>query len=264
MERVAFLLEPSGHRLESLLNPESLLIRREAGLRSLGASAGRLTGTAFRDERLLATGGGRMELQLDLLFDTSLLRGERAVEDVTRLTRPFWNLAENRAAGQGELTGYGEPPRVRFIWGKELNIPGVVAAVAERLERFTHEGVPTRSWMRMRFLRVAEVPRGGIDEGPPPPSPEEQAERAMEMAAGQTAGLAGSGAASLERHVVRGAGNEDGPRERLDQLSESTLGSAALWRLLAYLNGIADPLDLAPSQALWVARSPDAESGEVR
>src|SRR5262249_57036441 len=52
--------------------------------------------------------------------------------------------------------GYGRPPLARFIWGKSWNIPGVIAEVAERLEWFTPEGIPRRSWLRMRMLRVAE------------------------------------------------------------------------------------------------------------
>jgi len=248
VERVAFLLEPSGRRLECLLNPESLLVRREAGLRPLGASVGHLAGAGLRDERLLATGGGRMEIQLDLLFDTSLVRGEEPVEDVTRLTRPFWDLAEN-FAGDG---GYGRLPRVRFVWGKDWNLPGVVAAVAERLERFTPAGTATRSWMRMRLLRVAEIPSPERAEGPPPPPPEALAEAAARLAADEGAELPAG--MVVEPHTIRGAGGAEGPRERLDQIAERTKGDAALWRLDAYLNGITDPLDLVPNGVLWVAR----------
>ena len=42
-----------------------------------------------------------------------------------------------------------ELPVVRLIWGKRWNLPGVVVAAAERLERFTVDGSPQRSWLRL-------------------------------------------------------------------------------------------------------------------
>ena len=50
------------------------------------------------DDPLLYTGGGRTELDLDLLFDVSLAGSSVATRDVRDLTRAFWDLAEN--AGQ--------------------------------------------------------------------------------------------------------------------------------------------------------------------
>jgi hypothetical protein len=152
MERVAFLIEETNERLGCLLNPENLVVRRFAGVQTRRSLTGQLTGAGLTDDPLLFTGGGLTELQLDLLFDISLAGSSVRTDDVRDLTRPLWNLAENAASP----TNYARLPVVRFIWGKSWNIPGVVIAVAERLEQFSSTGVPNRSWLRMRFVRVGE------------------------------------------------------------------------------------------------------------
>ena len=67
---------------------------------------------------------------LDLLFDVAFADPNRTVEDVRDLTSPLWKLAENSGASKN----YGEPPRIRFVWGKSWNIPGVIAAVSENFD----------------------------------------------------------------------------------------------------------------------------------
>ena len=141
MERVAFLIEDTHVRLGCLLNPEALVLRRIAGIRTRRSTNGLVTGVGLSDDPLLYTGGGRTELDLELLFDVSLAGSSISTLDVRDLTRAFWDLAENsRAEGTRLGDAYGAPPVVRFIWGKTWNIPGHVVAVAERLEYFTAGG----------------------------------------------------------------------------------------------------------------------------
>ena len=175
MERVTFLIEQTGEQLACLLNPESLVLRREAGVRGRESTAGQLTGAGLTDRPLLFTGGGTTEVELDLLFDVSLAGSSISTRNVRDLTGPLWALAENRAE-----TDYGRPPLVRFIWGKTFNLPGIVVGVAERLERFTSEGIPARSWLRMRFARVDEeaLDRDRSDRAASPASMREAAAEA--------------------------------------------------------------------------------------
>jgi hypothetical protein len=155
MERVVFLVEESGDRIPCLLNPETFVVRRHAGVRPRRNLTGQLSGTALADEPLLYTGGGRTEIDLDLLFDVSLQPvGSVLTEDVRDLTGPLTCLAENLE----DQETYGRPPLVRFIWGRFWNIPGVITAVAERLEDFTAEGAPRRAWVRLRLARIADGP----------------------------------------------------------------------------------------------------------
>jgi hypothetical protein len=154
MERVAFLIEDTGERIGCLLNPASFAVRRHAGVHSRRSLGGQLSGAGLTDDPLLFTGGGYTELQLDLLFDVSLSGPPPTSTDVRDFTGPLSRLAENASAPDR----YGRPPLVRFVWGKSWNVPGVVAAVAERFEQFDSGGTPQRSWLRMRLVRVTEPP----------------------------------------------------------------------------------------------------------
>lgn len=224
MERVSFLVEATGARLPCLLNPETLAVRRVAGVRPRRSAAGALTGAELTDDPLLHTGGGRTEIDLDLLFDVTLGGGSVATEDVRDLTRPFWNLAEN-AGSRG--------PQVRFVWGKTWNIPGVVVSVAERLENFTPQGVARRSWLRLRLWRTGEAPPPSPDAGPP-----------LDAAA-----LAAMPADAL---AIRTLGGGDGPggTERLDNFLARNGVAPKNWKAVATLNGIDDPHHMRPTASL--------------
>ena len=155
MERVAFLIEASNQRIGCLLNPENLVIQRQAGVRARRSASGQVAGPGSGEDPLLFTGGGRTQFDLDLLFDVDLSGSSIRAKDVRELTRPLQQLAENSAQNQNPR----RLPLVRFVWGKTWNIPGYVTAVVERLEAFTPDGVPQRSWLRLRFVRADEAPK---------------------------------------------------------------------------------------------------------
>lgn len=236
MERVAFLIEATGERIPCLLNPESVVVRRLAGVRARTSSSGPLTGTTLKDDPVLYTGGGTTELLLDLLFDVSLIPDEPPVEDVRDLTKPLTTLAE----GNSELTGSDQVPKVRFVWGKSWNVLGVVTALAERLEYFTSGGAPQRSWLRMRFLRIADDAATADDDTEdlrPEDVPDESDIPSEE----------------LDSHQVMGGGDaedEGGAAERLDEIAAARYGNASYWRLIAAFNNIDDPWETTPGQVL--------------
>jgi len=250
MERVAFFLEHSGERLGCLLNPEGLEVRRLAGVRPRRSEGGPITGSRLSDDPLLYTGGGTTELRLDLLFDVSLAGSSIQPEDVRDLTAPFWRLAENNP---GE-DGYGRPPVVRFVWGKSWNVPGIVTAVAERLESFSPRGAPRRSWLRMRLLRVSEA---------------EARRRAAEPTRRRPEPLGngrGPAAGAFDVHeVLGGVGDRTGPQggggERLDLIASRYYGDPSAWRMLASANNVEDPRRV-PSGTLLRVPSRSAPGGE--
>lgn len=252
MERVAFLIEETNQRIGCLLNPESVVLHRTAGVRPRRSGTGDLTGAGLTDDPLLYTGGGRTALTLDLLFDVSLASSSITTEDVRELTRPLWDLAENTV----EQEGRRRPPHVRFIWGKAWNLPGVVVAVAEHLEYFTAEGIPRRSWLRMRFVRSDP---GESRTPSSAPSKNEDVEVWMEENEPAVARIT-EVAATLEipedrlnTHQVIGGGETGGTGgERLDQLAEEHYGDPALWRLLAAFNDLDDPLHLGAGLLLQI------------
>jgi hypothetical protein len=246
VERVAFLLESSGERLGAMLNPESVIVRRSAGLRPRHSAGGGVTGVQLSDDPVLLTGGGVTELEFDLLFDITLPGSTIDTQDVRQLTLPLWNLAENETAA-GD---HGRPPLVRFVWGKNWNVPGLVAAVAERLEYFSAEGLPRRSWLRMRFLRTSE----------PPPEPEKHPEELPDADEETTPELLVDPARIPEDeilvHEVSGGegsgGVQVGGGERWDLIAERYLGDCRLWKLLADFNQVDDPAALRPGQLLRI------------
>jgi hypothetical protein len=253
---VAFLIEDSGVRISCLLNPESVVVRRQAGVRVRRSLHGALTGLHLADDPLLFTGGGRTELELDLVFDVALAAGSTITPtDVRDLTGPLSQLAENAPRQDGAA----QPARVRFVWGKSWNVPAIVDAVAERLEYFTPEGAPQRSWLRLRLIRVGETPSAlttDDEPGPtlpmtvdelPPLSPDSM--DTHEVLAGGTDVPAAEPESAMvaERPAADAASGE-----RLDDLAARYYGDPRLWRLLAAVNGVDDPLRIPPGMVLRI------------
>jgi len=244
VERVAFLVEDTGERIACMLNPEAMVVRRLAGVRQRRSAGGVLTGAGLADDTLLFTGGGMTELHLNLLFDVSLAGSSAKVDDVRDLTYPLWQLAEN----SGDEQNYGRPPLVRFVWGKTWNIPGIVAAVAERLDYFTPQGDPLRSWLRMRFLRVAEPGSHALGELRPLRAiqlPEQVLPQPFTQT-GTVAVQTSPGEFQVHQFVAG---------ERLDQLVHQYYGyygHPSLWRWLATYNGLSDPLHIPPGTLVQI------------
>jgi nucleoid-associated protein YgaU len=239
MERIAFLVERTGERIGALLNPDSLVVRRLAGVRPRRSAGGQLAGAGLADDPLLYTGGGQLTLDLQLLFDVDLAGSTIDTDDVRDLTAPLWRLAEN--AQDGRSVG---PTVVRFVWGKSWNVRGVVSAVAERLERFTPAGTAQRSWLSLRLLRVAEGPASPASDAPVVPPPAQ-----LEAAAQAPPGVPAA-------HQVIGAGGAGGAGESLYDLAYAYYGNPGLWRLIASFNGIADPLQVQPGTVLRIPPMP--------
>ncbi|MET8361180.1 hypothetical protein [Micromonospora sp. NPDC005171] len=233
MERVAFLIDSSGERVDCLLNPETVQVTRLAGVRQRGAGGGQLTGSGLADDPLVFTGGGRTELVLDLLFDVDFVEAQLRPADVRVLTRPLWMLAENSTAEHGWL----RPPLVRLVWGKTWNVPGVIIAVAERFDAFTGTGSPRRSWLRLKLVRAAET----ADQAEAGFAEELAAASTPTAAPGSALIAAGDGAAEPGRSGVR-----------FDLLANDALGSPLRWRLLAEHNRITDPLAVPAGTTLAV------------
>jgi hypothetical protein len=237
MERIAFLVDRTGERVDCMLNPETFEVRRLAGVRPHATAAGQLVGAGLSDDPLLFTGGGRTELTLDLVFDVDLVDGRSAPDDVRELTRHLWQLAENSAEERGGV----RPPLVRLVWGKTWNVPAVVVAVAERFDAFDPAGVPRRSWLRVKLARVAgahsETGAGGRNR------------RSTGARGGRPWAVAAVGDGSAEP-AFSGV--------RIDLLAAEALGDPGRWRELADHNGIDDPLAIPPATVLTV---PDPGEG---
>ena len=232
MERVAFLVEETGEHLGALLNPETVVMTRQAGVEPRRSAGGRLTGAGLADDPMLFTGGGRTELRLDLLFDVDLAPAQTSVTDVRQMTRPIWRLAENSA----EVERQRRPPSVRFVWGRAWNVPGIVTEVAERFDRFGADGSPLRSWLRLVFVRVGQA---ADEEGG---ESYELLRRlpTVDLTAPAVGTVDVVGDGSGEGAVGDGAPSPVPPTE-LGLLSTHAFGTPLLWKLLLEFNGVEDP-----------------------
>lgn len=251
MERVAFLIESTGERLGCMLNPETLIQRRLAGVRARQSTSGPLTGAALKNDPLLYTGGGMTELILDLLFDLNLSGSSIEAEDVRTLTRPLFELAEGTAGADG----FFEPPLVRFVWGKYWNVLGVVAAIAERLEQFTATGAAQRSWLRMRLLSVSEKTDSEEDFGPESPLPDLPEDLDVPPEDLQVHEILGGSTGDLTDEAIEPeqAGDEPaGSTERLDAIAHRLFGDPRYWRIIAGFNNLDNPLELGAGLLLRI------------
>ncbi len=235
MDRVAFVVDATGERMDCLLNPETLEVRRLAGVRPRATGTGRLVGAGLADDPLLFTGGGHTELTLDLVFDLDLVESPTAPDDVRAITGRLWQLAENSAQEYGGV----RPPLVRLVWGKAWNLPGVIVAISERFDAFDAYGSPRRSWLRLRLVRVAE--------------PAEVAARSFDA---ELTSAADAAAVPAPGGAVQAIG--DGQAEpgfsgvRFDLLAADAVGNPFRWRSVAEHNAIANPLAVPPGAVLSV------------
>ncbi len=249
MERVTLVVEATGDRLSALLNPESLEMRRIAGLRRRSLAGGVVMGGARTDDPLIATGGGTTEYDLYLLFDTEVAdeaisvrtRADAPVlgsRDVREMTRPLWNLSENADSGEGTSA----PPSIRFIWGKAWNVAGVVTAVAERLERFDAAGAPQRSWLSMRLRRVEE--RAPLPAAAAPTSPQFEVPAVAAPADAE---------ATIEYDSITVAVDEQGMLlNRLYLVAAERYGDPSYARVIARFNGLDDLLRMPQGGTLML------------
>ena len=226
MERIAFLIDATGERIDCLVNPETLVVRRLAGVRQ-AALPGAVLGSGGDDE-LLFTGGGRTELVMDLLFDVDLVDPAQRPDDVRALTGRLWRLAEN---------GEGRPPQVRLVWGKSWNLPGVVVSVAERLDAVEASGMPRRSWLRLKLVRTKEEPVATRTR---------TADNAVQAIGGGQSGQSDQSGSDGQ------GGNDGGTGVRFDVLAAQALGDPLRWRELAEHNDVANPLRVPAGTVLAV------------
>lgn len=247
MERVVFIVEATGEQIPCLLNPESLLLQRQTGVAKRVLKGGLLSAQALADDPILFSGGGTTFLTINLLFDVNLPDAPPHSHDVRDLTGALWQLSENTIADGSRKT----PALTRLIWGKAFNFPGVIKEISERLEYFTAEGVPQRSFIRLRMQRVAEDYEDLVGGAlAPPPLPED-----LNLAPPTL------GEDTLSHVAIGAEASPDAPGEveRLDQLAFDYYGSPTEWRLLAWLNNIDNPLQLTLGTVLQVPSENDVQ-----
>lgn len=179
MERVTFLVEETGQLISCMLNPETLVIKRRSGIHQRKIKSGIVNGANQSDDGLIYTGGGSTILELELVFDVSIKGSTVQSSDVRELTRPIWDLSENSNMRNGEH----RPGACRFVWGKSWNISCVISSISEQFDLFDSSGVPKRSWLKLRLLRINQLTNNTTRSGSNELSPTYATQQTDTMAA---------------------------------------------------------------------------------
>lgn len=237
MERVVFLDDQTGAQVQCLLNPETITLRRTAGLTELPFDGAPVGATGLSDTPVVATGGGRTEIELDLLFDVDLLTGDAPPDDVRTLTLPLWRLCENSV----EVKARRQVPHVWLLWGRAWSLLCVIEAIAERFDSIAPSGAPGRSWIRLRARRVNDSVLT-LEPTAPATTPSSQGTPGADRATAIT--VTGDGATT------------DDLGARIDLIAAELVGDPAAWPELCEANGIEDPLRIPAGTVLSTGGTP--------
>jgi len=164
-------------------------------------------------------GGGAMQLQMELFFDTTD-RGIDNATDVRAATKSLWKMMLIVPGRRNPETRKAEPPKVQFQWGRMLSFTAVIYNINQRFTLFKPDGTPVRATLNVTFQQYTEDTY--VPQNP-------------------TSG--GSGGYRMRR-VREG--------DAIDLIAYQEYGDTSLWRFLAHANNLEDPMRLRPGQILSV------------
>jgi len=157
------------------------------------------------------TGADPCKLTLEMFLDATDKMNDAVVKTVEKLFNCCVPTSTSLDAKKPS------PPWVIFRWGGLTGFPAFISSVTAKYTVFTPSGMPVRA--------VCTV--------------------AIEEIAGQTAGqnpTSGALAVHRTRRIVAG--------DSLASVAYASYGDAGLWRKLAQVNGVEDPMRLTPGQVL--------------
>jgi hypothetical protein len=160
-------------------------------------------------------GGNPRELTLNLLLDKSLLSKTDHIRDITNQLFKMMEVKEGQTAGS---TG-AVPPFVTFKWGQETTFKSVCTQLTVAYKLFRPNGDPIRADVKMTLKQASEATSASTNGANRPGNPTTRAN-------------AGHGV-----HTVK-----DG--DSLPSIAYDTYGDATVWRAIADVNGIENPMHL--------------------
>lgn len=163
------------------------------------------------------SGGKPGKITLELLFDTTLEGG-----DVRSYTQRLLKMMEIEF--RDPKTNVGEPPRVRFLWGKIFSFEAVITSINITYKMFRSDGTPVRATAKVIFEESKDDSRF---KGQNPTSRSEGRE-VWEVVEGQT----------------------------LSWIAYKKYGHPKHWRHIAKANGITNPMALEAGQILEIVELP--------
>ncbi|MDO8673631.1 MAG: LysM peptidoglycan-binding domain-containing protein [Dehalococcoidia bacterium] len=164
-------------------------------------------------------GGGAMQLQVELFFDTTE-KGIKNATDVRDKTKKLWKMMLVVSGKRNPETHKSQPPKVRFQWGSMLSFTAIIQSINQRFTLFNSDGTPVRATLSVTFQQCDEaeyVPQNPTSAGSP----------------------------GYKMRMVREG-------DALDLIAYQEYGDSSLWRVLAEANRIDDPMKLLPGQMLSI------------
>ncbi|MCX6006958.1 MAG: LysM peptidoglycan-binding domain-containing protein [Chloroflexi bacterium] len=165
-------------------------------------------------------GGQASNLTMELFFDTY-----EAGEDVRKHTSRVMKLMSIDPMLTDQTTAKGRPPMCRFQWGPVIAFKAVLTDITQKFTMFKSDGTPVRATLEVTFKEVEEIDKF------PAQNPTTMSMRGYKL-----------------RTVREG--------ETLDYIAFEEYGNPALWRHIANINSLDNPLNISPGQIISIAPSP--------
>lgn len=165
-------------------------------------------------------GGGASNLTMELFFDTY-----EAGEDVRLYTSQIMQLMAIDPLLRDTTTGKGRPPMCRFQWGPVIAFNAVITSINQKFTMFKSDGTPVRATLNVTFREVEEFNKF------PAQNPTTMSKQGYKL-----------------RTVREG--------ETLDFIAFEEYGNPALWRHIADINMLENPMNISPGQILSIAPAP--------
>jgi hypothetical protein len=213
----AYLETESGGRIDCMFNPNSFTFATQNRWES-----DQVPGKSTPSLRFAGGGGG--SFSLSLVFDTT-----HTGTAVTVHTNKLLKLMDidTTLSGYDEAKNNGRPPWVKFHWGTHLHsFKAVATSASVAFTYFSNEGLPLRATVDLSLEQFEPDANWGPQN---PTSGTPKPKRTHQIQVGDT----------------------------LDRIAARYYGDSTKWRDIATLNGIQDPLDLAPGRLLSIPERGD-------
>lgn len=208
----AYLEIESGGRVDCMFNPTSFAFTASNSWRPDDVPGKNTPNMVF-------SGGSGGSFSLALVFDTTDV-GKPVSEYTAKLLKLM--EVDTTLPGYDAEVNNGRPPWIKFHWGTHVHsFRSVITSCTVTFTYFSNEGLPLRANVDLSLQQYApddDWARQNPTSGTPKPK------RTHQVQVGET----------------------------LDRIAARYFGDSTKWRDIAALNGIADPLDLAPGRLLSI------------
>jgi hypothetical protein len=208
----AYLETESGDHLDCMFNPQKFSFAMSNRWDSDPIPGGDIPAMRF-------AGAGSGGFDLSLVFDTTS-GGTPVTDHTTKLVKLM--KIDTTLPGYDAAKSNGRPPWVKFHWGTHLHtFKAVITSLNVTFTYFSSEGMPLRANVDMN-LQQFEPDATWANQNPTSGTPKPNRSHQIQVG------------------------------DSLDRIAARYYKDPTMWRQIAQLNGISDPLDLKPGRLLAI------------